>query len=502
MPSIIDSLVVLLTLDASGWQKGENDARSAEKKTREQALKGGKEIEANAKRQREAFNALKTEAVGALAVLFGAKSLKEFFVNTVTTDAAVGRLAKTLGVTTEVLSAWQGVVRQMGGTSEDASAGLQTLVDLFTDFRLGQMDPRKAGILNRLGITPEDLKDPTTAALKLAAAFHKLDPRVASEYGKQLGLTPAFINTLIQGREKVEDLYKAQEALGTIHQKDAEAAQEFQKRLEGLKTSAGNLGRALVTDLLPPLSGLLEGWTYMLTHPIGDTLDQAAEGLYRIFHHGEGWNDVPGGGGGGARPAPAAGGGGSAGHAPNDPSVSSGNVNVDNTVRFFKDRGWTDAQARGMAAGLYSESHLDPKAFNKAGGGQGAFGIGQWRGKRLKRLFEMFGPNPTLFQQLEYVQWELDHGETGARDIIRQRSTPQTAASAFISRYERPGGKGYIDDMNRANRILGINGGGSSTSVTVGNITIVTQATDAKGIAAGITPALKAAVPQANIGLR
>lgn len=57
-------------------------------------------------------------------------------------------------------------------------------------------------------------------------------------------------------------------------------------------------------------------------------------------------------------------------------------------ARFFGGKGFDNAQTAGIIGNLMSESYknLQPDAFNPKGGGQGAYGIAQWRGSRLKDL--------------------------------------------------------------------------------------------------------------------
>lgn len=46
--------------------------------------------------------------------------------------------------------------------------------------------------------------------------------------------------------------------------------------------------------------------------------------------------------------------------------------------------GFNNVQIAGILGNLAAESMFNPTAFNSAGGGQGALGIAQWRGDRLK----------------------------------------------------------------------------------------------------------------------
>lgn len=67
--------------------------------------------------------------------------------------------------------------------------------------------------------------------------------------------------------------------------------------------------------------------------------------------------------------------------------------NVIRAYNYFTGQGFTPEQAAGIVGNLMTESyaHLDPNAYNPAGGGMGAYGIAQFRGPRLKGLLEFAG---------------------------------------------------------------------------------------------------------------
>lgn len=62
--------------------------------------------------------------------------------------------------------------------------------------------------------------------------------------------------------------------------------------------------------------------------------------------------------------------------------------NAIRAYRFLTDKGLSGQQAAGVVGNLMAESYneIRPNAFNPEGGGQGAYGIAQWRGSRLDAL--------------------------------------------------------------------------------------------------------------------
>lgn len=109
---------------------------------------------------------------------------------------------------------------------------------------------------------------------------------------------------------------------------------------------------------------------------------------------------------------------------------------INKSVNFFLDHGWTKEAAVGMVSNLFAESRLNPAAFNGEGGGQGAYGIAQWRGPRLKKLRETYGKYPTLENQLEFVLTELGTTHKKGAQYIQSAKTAEDAARQAMGWYE------------------------------------------------------------------
>src|SRR5437667_12731483 len=88
-------------------------------------------------------------------------------------------------------------------------------------------------------------------------------------------------------------------------------------------------------------------------------------------------------------------------------------------VQFYVQKGLTPQQARGVASWMQGvESGLNPRAFNPAGGGEGALGVAQWRGPRQAELLRQ--PDPFSLQgQLDFSWKELTGPEHKALDAIK-----------------------------------------------------------------------------------
>lgn len=175
--------------------------------------------------------------------------------------------------------------------------------------------------------------------------------------------------------------------------------------------------------------------------------------------------------------------------------------------------GWTPEQAAGIAGSFMQESQGKADARNKT---SGAYGLGQWLGSRRKD-FEQWSGKPlegsSLDDQIGFFNYETSHKEKRAGDKIRAAQTASEAADAHAKYYERPG----ANEINLARReqyanmiasgqtqVAGTNtplatggavtpAGASSntTQVSIGEVHVHTQATDAAGVGAAVKDAIK-----------
>lgn len=119
--------------------------------------------------------------------------------------------------------------------------------------------------------------------------------------------------------------------------------------------------------------------------------------------------------------------------------------NVIRAYKYFTDQGFTPAQASGIVGNLMTESyaHLDPNAYNPAGGGMGAYGIAQFRGSRLKGLLDFAGQqgdtnmDQTVGAPLQASMGGNQQSERGAMSKLRglldfaSERNPETGLSRF-----------------------------------------------------------------------
>lgn len=265
MPTVIDSLVVEFGLDPKNFTAGQKQILTQVKELQQESQKGATETERQTRKAADGLSMLKREAIAMLGAFFGGRGVKDLVAYLTTFDAAVGRSAKTLNVSTQELSKWQGVAQQTGGTAESVTASLQGITDELNKFQLGFGPLSFLGPLNALGISQFDektgkLKTATQLLLDLNHAIQGMDPARARALLSAFPIDSNTINMLLLSEKTLKDLIAAQEKLGVVTREDAEAAGLLQSAWYGTLQAARSLARVITTYLTPAGISFLDTW--------------------------------------------------------------------------------------------------------------------------------------------------------------------------------------------------------------------------------------------------
>jgi hypothetical protein len=126
-------------------------------------------------------------------------------------------------------------------------------------------------------------------------------------------------------------------------------------------------------------------------------------------------------------------------------------------VEFFRNKGLSEDQARGIAAGIMAESGGDHTAVNPD---SGAMGLGQWLGPRKRAIVSKYGESPSKDEQLEHLWHELSGGDHGGRAVLAEEDAP-SVLNSYITKFMRPAkGRETEGDIDRGRKALGYADGG------------------------------------------
>jgi hypothetical protein len=260
MATVIDALVVTLGLDRSAFEKGRKEAEQDLAKTRDAVEKTGGSLDKMGKSGGEALEGLARRALSFFAILAGAKSIEDFTKQIVESDSALGRLAKSLGVAPDRLSALSNAVERNGGSAENASNSFRGLNDSFQELK----ETGNTGILVMLqrlqGLTgvPIDIRNGFDRALpgisQALELMAKRDGQARADwYARQLGIDPETARWLEQGWAKVKADIEESRRLGVVSPESAKAAQELLTSFRALSQEIQNAGRLILVKLAPAM---------------------------------------------------------------------------------------------------------------------------------------------------------------------------------------------------------------------------------------------------------
>lgn len=138
---------------------------------------------------------------------------------------------------------------------------------------------------------------------------------------------------------------------------------------------------------------------------------------------------------------PGNGGGGSSTTGEVDPEM------IKKSMDYFQKQGWSKEQAAGIVGNLITESRLNA---SQVGDNGAAYGLAQWNEKvspdRVAKFKEIIGTDlrkSSFDQQLQFIDWELKHGqglEKKAGKSLKGATTAAQAAEIVDAQYERSSG--------------------------------------------------------------
>lgn len=272
MPTVIDALTVTIGLDSKKFLEEQKHATAALKKSKEDMKKFGDEFEENAKRSLNSFSKIRSEVVGLLGAAAGAYGVKQFVSNLVTSDAAVGRFARTTGMAVEEVAKFEKAIELAGGGEGAGRSALSGLNDQVQAFRAG-LGGNILPIYNQMALEGGKVIDINAkvidqfiAIARNARAIEAKTPGRGGFFLRQLGINEDAINILIRGDAYMRDILEKSEKLGAAVKKDTDAAEEFLGKWR-------TLGQ-LLTGIFRPLEAVVaEGFL----DPLNATLDKISK---------------------------------------------------------------------------------------------------------------------------------------------------------------------------------------------------------------------------------
>jgi hypothetical protein len=276
MPTVIDSLVVELSLSNEQFLKKQRESLEAFRKTQEEAVKGGKNIEEQSKKSMEALGGIKTQVLELFGALGGAAALIGFAANITRADAAVGRLSRSTNASAETISKWQGAALIYGSTAEGMAGSFTAISDAVAGFKVGAISPLIADFraLGSAGGRIIDVNKGVDQTLLDMAdnfkAIHDRDPAQAGFMGRRMGLDAGLLDLLMKGSGEVQKMLDKVNALGPATKASVDQAGALAKAWNTVQLAFEGKGRSGVNAVGPAAALMLDTVTKDLSTPRGE----------------------------------------------------------------------------------------------------------------------------------------------------------------------------------------------------------------------------------------
>lgn len=261
MPTIIDSLVVTLGLDSSGFKKGQTEVKKGLDDTRKNADQTAKDMEAAGKRAASFFGSIRTELLALVGVTLSAQGIKTFITNMTSDLMRLGIESRALDISAKSLDGWERAAAAAGSTAERMASTLGNFQKTLTNIRTGggQDDPLFGALASFAGATGAnfDYQNDNAEKImrKIASNWGKLSKDAQRRFGGMFGFDNATQQGLSNGSlvQDADRFAKMSRATDEATRK----ALEFNRRLEQMKQNFAAASQVLYEALIPYIEKLI-----------------------------------------------------------------------------------------------------------------------------------------------------------------------------------------------------------------------------------------------------
>lgn len=302
MPTIIDSLVVILGLDSSGFKKGQTEVKKGLDDTRKNADQTAKDMEAAGKRAASFFGSIRTELLALVGVTLSAQGIKTFITNMTSDLMRLGIESRALDISAKSLDGWERAAAAAGSTAERMAGTLGNFQKTLTNIRTGggQDDPLFGALASFAGATGAnfDYQNDNAEKImrKIASNWGKLSKDAQRRFGGMFGFDNATQQGLANG-----SLVQDADRFAKISRATDEAtrkALEFNRRLEQMKQNFAAASQVLYEALIPyiekliPLIEKLGIWISTHGPEISKFFSDTADEINKVVDAVGGWENA------------------------------------------------------------------------------------------------------------------------------------------------------------------------------------------------------------------
>lgn len=264
MPTVIDSLVVTLGLDASQFNAQQKKAVQYLRDVQSAADTHVRPAKARVGEFEQGLQALQGRLLSIAGIFMGGMGFQRFVQHVTEATTQAGYLAKSLGVSIEELGKWQGIAASVGASSSEIASSFQAIQDAVSQLNTtGATQLQKfshmtqaAGQGPAVNLKNQDgsRRQPTDILMDLSRWYEAQNDKADASYLLRSvgGMSQGMVSLLGLGPEKLASRLKEYAQFAPT-QDQVKALTNLQEEFAKLKARAEDLGRSFTALIAPDL---------------------------------------------------------------------------------------------------------------------------------------------------------------------------------------------------------------------------------------------------------
>lgn len=257
MANIIDAFLVTLGLDAAEFKKGKEEVKHGHEEMREEANKTADYMKEKGAKAGEFFKELLVGAGSFLALFTSFSAIHDYTEKVAEADRTTGRLAKALGITTEELSRYHGAVTLADGTAESFNSSMRSMSGMLVDIEKNLPRANRAlTVFKAAGIEGLQLgkkHDILDVIDQLSEKMKAMSYMESLRLGQRMGLDEGTIRLFREGKDTIEEWKKEMGGLSITTQEDVDAFEELEDAQKKTAQAKEGIARIIMRTLRPAI---------------------------------------------------------------------------------------------------------------------------------------------------------------------------------------------------------------------------------------------------------
>ncbi len=252
MATVLDSLVIKLGFETKNFKEGVEEAKEAVEELGESQEK----LAASSKKSGNSISTLASKIFRFASVIAIGAAIKSFVSGSTQAAASVNKLSKSLGISAKEVDVWTKVAAQFGGGASDVEASFGKLQTVQGDLFIGKVDSNFMRDMSLLGVSFNQNSNKVEIFKNQLIALREYQKKygvdATATIADNLGISKSFQDLIFSGKD-LNKIFSAAERNSLMTGEIAQAADDTQQSFANLKSAVGDLGMAFASNFTPSM---------------------------------------------------------------------------------------------------------------------------------------------------------------------------------------------------------------------------------------------------------